>query len=151
MSFLLNKMAEHAGEAVADGIKGVFGIDDDKDKKKDKDGGFLSVFKRDKNKDKDEDDDHKGGLFSFGKDKDKGKGKDKDKDKGKGNFFPKIFNKDDDDDVGEKVPKKTGFAGLWTEQDQAGAGRPDDGACNHMSEGDLDMMSDLMQVANEQS
>lgn len=139
---------------MADTIKGALGVDDDKDKKDkdDKDGGFLSIFKKDKDEKEDDDDGNKGGLFSFGKDKDR----DRDKDDDKGNFFQKIFKRDDDeDDDREKVPKKSGFAGLFSEQDQPGAVRFEEGAtegggpCDHMTEGDLDLMSDLMEVAKE--
>ncbi|XP_055083089.1 prostatic spermine-binding protein-like [Periophthalmus magnuspinnatus] len=172
MSFLVDKLAKHAGDIVADKIKSALGGDDDKDDKEDKDGGFLSIFKRDK--DDDDHDRHKGGLFSFGKDDHHHKDKDKDKDKDKGNFFQNLFDRDDDDRRG-KVPKKSGFHGLFSEQeagggarsdeagggawsDEAGGGAwseggagPDAGPCAHMTDGDLDLMSDLMEVANENS
>ncbi|KAK7901566.1 hypothetical protein WMY93_018335 [Mugilogobius chulae] len=131
MSFLVDKLAKKAGDMVADKIKNALGGDDDDDKKRkdkdDKDGGFLSIFKRDKDDDDDDDrrDDH-----------------------------------DDDGDKG-KIHKKSGFSGLFSEQDQQGEAGAEDttpeynppgnepGPCDHMKEEDLDMMSDLMEVANE--
>lgn len=99
---------------MADKLKSALGGGDDKHKKKgghkdghkDKDGGFLSIFKGDKKKEEEPED--KGGLFSFGKDKNKN-----DHD-GKGGFFSKVFKKDEED---EGVQKKSGFAGLFSEQD----------------------------------
>ncbi|KAJ0066869.1 hypothetical protein NL108_004844 [Boleophthalmus pectinirostris] len=154
MSFLVDKLAKRAGDMVADKIKDALGGSDDRrDDRRDKDDkhdGFLSIFKKDRDEDRD-DDDHKGGLFSFGRDKDKNREKEKDK----GNFFEKIFDRDDDDDD-HRRQKKSGFAGLFSEQDPpGGAGLENSGTeagpCDHMTEGDLDLMSDLMAVANETS
>lgn len=79
-------------------VKKACGIKDKEDKKK---GGILSFFGGGK------DDSNKGGLFSFGDDKKK--------DDDQGGIFSKIFNKDDD----EGPKKKSGFQGLFTEQEGA--------------------------------
>lgn len=80
---------------------------DDKDDDKDKEGGgFFSLFGGDKDDDKDD-----GGLFSFGRDKEKKKDKDDD-DNG---FFSRFLDRDDDDGK----HKKSGFKGLFNEQQGA--------------------------------
>lgn len=88
-------------------VKNAFGVKD-KDEKK---GGFLSFLGGGKDKD-DKDDNDKGSLFSFGDDKKKD-------DDDKGGIFSKIFNKDDDD---EGKQKKSGFEGLFSEQEGASGG-----------------------------
>lgn len=86
-------------------VKKALGVEE-KDKDKDeKKGGFFS-FGGSK---KDEDD---GGVLSFG---------DKKKDDDEGGFFSNIFNKDKDDDR----EKKSGFQGLFSEQEGVSAGGED--------------------------
>lgn len=88
---------------------------DDKDKDKDKDsGGILSFFGGDKD-DKDKDD---GGLFSFGRDDEKKKDKKDDENDG---FFSRLLNRDGDDDK----TKKSGFHGLFNEQQGAAGSHGD--------------------------
>lgn len=89
-------------------VKKAFGVKD-KDEKK---GGFLSFLGGGKDKD-DKDDNDKGSLFSLGDDKKKD-------DDDKGGIFSKIFNKDNDDDKGTQ--KKSGFEGLFSEQEGASGG-----------------------------
>lgn len=88
-------------------VVNAFGGDNDDDKGK-KGGGIFSLFGGDKDDDKDKDD---GGLFSFGRD-DKKKDKKDDDDDG---FFSRLLNRDDDDDK----QKKSGFKGLFNEQQGA--------------------------------
>ena len=76
----------------------------EKDKKK---GGMLSFLGGGKDK---EDNSKKGSLFSFGDDKKK--------DEGKGGIFSKISDKNDD----KGTDKKSGFKGLFTEQEGATGG-----------------------------
>ncbi|XP_008286544.1 calpain clp-1-like [Stegastes partitus] len=144
-------IGEKVGELVADAITDALGGDKDEDDKK---GGFLSMFGGgDKDDDKDKDKD-KGGLFSFGDDKKK------DDDDDKGGFFSKIFDRDDDKD---KVPKKSGFQGLFIEHGIEGAAGGNDGEFGGGSEdigrfkgqsvavSDGDLFDDLMDVAEETS
>lgn len=98
------------GDAVASGVRRTLG-GSDKDEEDEKKGGFLSFWRRgekdDKDKDKDKDE---GGLFSFGDDKKK--------DDKKEGILSKFFDKDDDNDK----PKKSGFQGLFSEQEGASGG-----------------------------
>lgn len=89
---------------MASGVRRTLG-GSDKDEKDEKKGGFLSFLGGGEKDDKDE-----GGLFSFGDDKKK--------DDDKGGIFSKIFDKDDDNDK----PKKSGFQGLFSEQEGASGG-----------------------------
>lgn len=95
---------------MASGVRRTLG-GGDKDEKDEKKGGFLSFLgggeKDDKDKDKDKDE---GGLFSFRDDKKK--------DDDKGGIFSKIFDRDDDNDK----PKKSGFQGLFSEQEGVSGG-----------------------------
>ncbi len=77
--------------------------DKDEDERK---GGIFSFGSDDGEKDEED----KGGLFSFGNDKKK--------DEGKGGFFSKLFDKEDDEKGKEK---KSGFTGLFSEQEGASA------------------------------
>lgn len=89
------------GDFVGGAVKNILG-GGEKDEKDEKKGGFFSMFGGGQ---KDEDED-KGGLFSFGDDEKKKKDEDK------GGFFSKIFDSDDDRE------KKSGFKGLFSEQEQ---------------------------------
>lgn len=91
---------------MASGVRKTLG-GSDKDEKDEKKGGFLSFWRGGEKDDKDKDE---GGLFSFGDDKKK--------DDDKGGIFSKIFDKDDDNDK----PKKSGFQGLFSEQEGASGG-----------------------------
>lgn len=100
-------------------VRKAFGVkEEDKEK-----GGLASLFGGGKDKD-DEDDGNKGGLFSFGDDKKK--------DDDTGGFFSKILDRDDD----KGGEKRTGFHGLFSEQEGASGGgeneempRFDEGSC----------------------
>lgn len=86
-------------------LKKACGVKDKNEKK----GGLLSFLGGGKEKDN-KDTKNKGGLFSFGDDKKK--------DDDKGGTFSKIFDKDND----KGTEKKSGFKGLFSEQEGASGG-----------------------------
>lgn len=116
---------------VADAVEDALTKDEDDEDKKDG-GGFLSdIFKGDKKKKEEEEDDK---LFSFGGRKNK---KDDDDDD-KGGFFSKLFHKDDDDDKDKGKEKKSGFAGLFSEQAAGDAVAAEDDEGHERDTGDQD-------------
>lgn len=106
-------MVSPAGKMVEKAIINLISGNDKDDDKDDKKGGIFSLFGGDK---KDDDDDKdKGSIFSFGGDKEK--------DEDDGGFFSKLLNRDGDDDK----PKRSGFEGLFNEQQGAGCSGGDEG------------------------
>ncbi|XP_008319909.1 prostatic spermine-binding protein-like isoform X2 [Cynoglossus semilaevis] len=151
MSFS-NYLTKKVVGMVADAVEDALTKDEDDEDKKDG-GGFLSdIFKGDKKKKEEEEDDK---LFSFGGRKNK---KDDDDDDDKGGFFSKLFHKDDDDDKDKGKEKKSGFAGLFSEQAAGDAVAAEDDEGHERETGDQDpgfsdgdLLSDLMEVADETS
>lgn len=103
-----------AGKAVEKAVISLISGGDKDDDKDDKKGGIFSLFGGDKDDDEDKDKD-KGGFLSFGDDKKK--------DEDRGGFFSKLLDRDDDDDK----PKRSGFKGLFNEQEGAGCSGGDKG------------------------
>ncbi|XP_038164219.1 glycine-rich RNA-binding protein 2, mitochondrial-like [Cyprinodon tularosa] len=146
MDLFAGKIAEKVGDMVEGAVKNALGMEDKDEKKKEK-GGFFSFGRGDDDEDE------------------KKKKKNKEEDKG---FFSKIFDRDDDEDK-DKVPKKSGFHGLFAEGEGGGAGGPmgggamggDGGAMGGGGAGgppgqtvavsDRDLFDDLMDVAEQTS
>ncbi|XP_078137706.1 uncharacterized protein LOC144537729 isoform X2 [Sander vitreus] len=122
-------IAGKIGDIVEDKVKSALGVkDEEKDAKK---GGFISkVFHKDEKK--------------------------KEKPAEKEGFFSKIFDSDGDKKKDKPVERKSGFAGLFSErQDADVAVSYDEGAAGGIGEGggqsvtfnDGDLLNDLMDVA----
>lgn len=101
-----------AGKVVKKAVINLISGDDKDDDKDDKKGGIFSLFGGNKD---DDDDKDKGGFFSSGDDKEK--------DEDRGGFFSKLLDRDDDDDK----PKRSGFKGLFSEQEGAACSGGDQG------------------------
>lgn len=113
MSLTCANTVSPAGKAVEKAVINLIAGDDKDDDKDDKKGGIFSLFGG--NKKDDDDDKDKGGFLSFGDDKEK--------DEDRGGFFSKLLDRDDDDDK----PKRSGFKGLFSEQEGAGRSGDDEG------------------------
>ncbi|XP_026165150.1 uncharacterized protein LOC113131749 isoform X2 [Mastacembelus armatus] len=135
MDRFAHMVGEKVGDMVEGAVKSALGVKDkDKKDKKAGGGGILSVFGGDKKKDN------------------------SNKDEGKGGFFSNVFDKEDNN---KGTPKKSGFSGLFSEQEGAGAASGGDGDFVGMAEesevpkgpsvegGGEDLYDDLLNVANE--
>lgn len=101
MSLTCANTVSAAGKAVEKAVINLISGDDKDDDKDDKKGGIFSLFGGNK---KDDDDN-------------------KEKDEDRGGFFSKLLDRDDDDDK----PKRSGFKGLFNEQEGAGCSGGDEG------------------------
>ncbi|XP_034086513.1 nucleoplasmin-like protein ANO39 isoform X1 [Gymnodraco acuticeps] len=124
-------------DMVEDAVKKALGKDDKDEDKEDKEGGFFSkIFDRD-------DDEEKRRKL-----REREREKEKEDDEG---FFSKIFHRGDDDDDDEGREKKSGFSGLFSELEGPPGGTGEQGGGTSVGINDGDLLSDLMEVAEETS